>query len=253
MYRIERTEKKEKSYIRTIGRYTQVKNCDKNINCLSNGIFIDSLFYEYKNMYEVFIFEKYNRIYIFINSKNLLILEDGIFTSLDIKFEKCETIGDVEIVKDRIYVLYHAKKHFIRVYDLDFNFISEEILSINATHIIFLGSMYHIRVEDAYLTSSYSMIIKNKKIINRFEFPTIFYDENGRINSFKYEIGIGKILYRGDDETYKSYVFLEWNDKTHYLFPSELRKLVFQLMCIKEKDGRLPIEIWLIIFYYLVG
>jgi WD40 repeat protein len=51
----------------------------------------------------------------------------------------------------------------------------------------------------------------------------------------------------------------EWSDRTHQLFGKEMKRLVFCLMCIQEKQGcneksivsKLPMALWLDIFYFL--
>jgi WD40 repeat protein len=61
------------------------------------------------------------------------------------------------------------------------------------------------------------------------------------------------------DNTMRIWTICEWRDKVHHLFGSELKRIVFQLMCIEArqrntlqtKNSKLPIEMWLHIFKYL--
>jgi WD40 repeat protein len=63
-----------------------------------------------------------------------------------------------------------------------------------------------------------------------------------------------------DDETLRIWTVCEWSDRTHQLFGDEMKRLVFCLMCVKEKIGviqnsnvpqLLPIEMWLHIFSFM--
>jgi WD40 repeat protein len=68
-----------------------------------------------------------------------------------------------------------------------------------------------------------------------------------------------QIASRSDDGAVRIWTVCEWSDRTHLLFGEEMKRLVFCLMCIKEKLGfneqsivpQLPMELWLDIFIYL--
>jgi WD40 repeat protein len=60
-----------------------------------------------------------------------------------------------------------------------------------------------------------------------------------------------------DDDTVRMWTVCEWSDRTHYLFGEEMKRIVFYLMCIKEKLEssessytlpQLPIVLWLEIY-----
>jgi WD40 repeat protein len=61
------------------------------------------------------------------------------------------------------------------------------------------------------------------------------------------------------DKTVRLWTVCEWSDRTHLLFGEEMKRLVFCLMCIKEKLGfnessivpKLPMALWLDVFAYL--
>jgi WD40 repeat protein len=62
------------------------------------------------------------------------------------------------------------------------------------------------------------------------------------------------------DKTVRIWTVCEWSDRTHYLFGEEMKRLVFCLICIKEKFEtnenflvpQLPMALWLEIFSYLL-
>jgi WD40 repeat protein len=62
-----------------------------------------------------------------------------------------------------------------------------------------------------------------------------------------------------DKTAVRIWTVCEWSDRTHQLFGEEMKRLVFCLMCIKEKIGfieasyvpQLPMALWLDMFAYL--
>jgi WD40 repeat protein len=66
------------------------------------------------------------------------------------------------------------------------------------------------------------------------------------------------------DKTARIWTVCEWSDRMHHLFGDEMKRLVFRLMCVRDKleleatttgSGslvpRLPMELWLEIFQWL--
>jgi WD40 repeat protein len=66
-----------------------------------------------------------------------------------------------------------------------------------------------------------------------------------------------QVAWCSDDKTMRIWTVCEWSDRTHYLFGGEMKRLVFCLMCIKEKIAKnttmpkLSMALWLDIFAFL--
>jgi WD40 repeat protein len=69
----------------------------------------------------------------------------------------------------------------------------------------------------------------------------------------------GKQVASCADGTVRIWTVCEWSDRTHLLFGNEMKRLVFQLMCVRDRLEatttrsllpRLPIELWLEIFQF---
>jgi WD40 repeat protein len=63
-----------------------------------------------------------------------------------------------------------------------------------------------------------------------------------------------------DDDTVRIWTVCEWSDRTHQLFGEEIKRLVFCLMCVRDKleletaeslVPKLPMALWLEIFGFL--
>ena len=67
----------------------------------------------------------------------------------------------------------------------------------------------------------------------------------------------GKRLVSGSkDETIRIWAVCAWSDRTHHLFDAQLRRKIFQLMCVRAQlmldwDVNIPIELWLMVFEWL--
>jgi hypothetical protein len=238
-----------------------IKDCKKRIIFYATEMMVDEFSYKLDCFNTKFFAFK---DFMFIDNKHFLTLKDGIFT-LKKDFLSGEEIGDMEIYKNKIHVLYYGEKHFIREYDLDFNFIKEEILDDKVTFLNCIsGVMYYICVRN----ESNHWIIDIKYGKRLYEFSCLLYykiypsfmnifKRKDDFHSFMYIFDKGKIIYNLYNGQLRSYVYVKWCDKTHYLFTCQFKKTVLELMCIKayhEKTKshlRLPIELWLMIFSYM--
>ena len=58
------------------------------------------------------------------------------------------------------------------------------------------------------------------------------------------------------DSTVRIWTLCAWSDHTHLLFGAQLRRKIFQLMCVRAQlmldwDVNIPIELWLMVFELL--
>jgi WD40 repeat protein len=106
-------------------------------------------------------------------------------------------------------------------------------------------------------------VIFNEKILLHYDYTAKVYSKSGRlsnsVNVMENLDGIANIKNINKDQVaiidFDGKVFVwticEWNDRNHHLFSREKKKLVFHMMCIKQKINILPIELWLEIFKYI--
>jgi WD40 repeat protein len=80
-----------------------------------------------------------------------------------------------------------------------------------------------------------------------------------RVSSVAFHPNGKQVVSCSRDQTMRIWAVCEWSDRTHHLFGEEMKRLVFCLMCIKDRIDvrkhlivpKLSMALWLDIFTYL--
>jgi WD40 repeat protein len=76
-----------------------------------------------------------------------------------------------------------------------------------------------------------------------------------RVKSMAYHPNGIQVATLGGDDIMRIWNMIKWTDRTHYLFGEEMKRLVFCLMCIRQRNFGismfLPMEMWVHIFSFL--